>query len=169
MKGYAYFLILLVFLPAQTLLLDAMRIGGVKPDLALVLVVLLGLAHGKMSGLLWGGILGGLVDLASIGTPGINLFFKAVAGLWVGILGKTFVEVTFWVKPLLFLAVSLLHDHTGNLMLYDIPPAGLSLGDEETRRALYGGVLVLLFSIKITRGKVGHVGPLFAPGQKPGY
>jgi len=157
--------LLLLFLPAQTLLFEAWRIGGIKPDLALVLVVAFGLTDGAVAGLLWGLALGGLVDLASIGALDVNVLFKAVAGLVCGIAGQIFIDMAFWVKPIFFILISLLHDHTGNLLLYDTPLARLTLQDPETGRAFYGALVVLLLSMKITKGTIDHAGPLFTPGQ----
>jgi len=158
-------LILLFFLPAQTLLFEAWRIRGVKPDLALVLVVVFGLTEGPIAGLLWGLALGGMVDLASIGALDANVIFKAVTGLICGITGQVLIDMAFWVKPIFFMLISLLHDHIGNLVLFDVPLAGLALQDPETGRAFYGALMVLLLSVKITKGSIDHAGPLFIPGQ----
>jgi len=160
--------ILLIFLPAQTILFEAWRIGGIKPDLALVLVVAFALTDGAMAGLLWGLALGGLVDLASIGALDANVIFKAVAGLFCGIAGQVFIDMAFWVKPFFFILISLLHDHAGNLVLYNVHSIALALQDPETVRAFYGAIIVLLLSMKITRGTIDDAGPLFSPGQGSG-
>jgi len=157
-------LLVLLFLPVQTLGLEWMRLGGVKPDLALVLVVILGLSKGPWMGLLWGSVFGTLVDLFGTGTLGAGLIAKAATGMIVGGLGRLFVHMTFWAKPLLFFAVSILHDGIGELLLYEQPLSSWPLfGDDILRRALYGSVIVLLQSVRILREPSSENGRLLTP------
>ena len=72
-------------MPIQTTLMDYFSIQGVKPDLVLVVVFLIGLKMGGRNGLLMGLIMGFMMDLFSGGTLGINLLTKPFVGWIAGI------------------------------------------------------------------------------------
>ncbi len=161
-------LLIVFFLPLQTLFFEWGRIGGVKPDLALIVTTLFALSAGPMAGLFLGVALGGLNDLASIGTLGPDCLFKGGVGLVCGQAGKIIRNRALWVGPLVFLVVSLVHDHLGNFLLYDLPPTGFGLQEEVTRRALYGGLITLLLSIVSRPELIDDARPPFSAGQAPG-
>lgn len=118
MKWYYRVLIVLLLVPMQTLILEMGRVAGVKPDLGLVLAFVWGWIGGRFSGLLYGSALGAMLDLFSVGVPGLNLVLEGVAGLSAGILGHMFVNMAFWIKPVVLCGFSILHDFSGAAWLW---------------------------------------------------
>lgn len=78
----------------QTTWLEKMAIGGVKPDLVLITVFLLGLLGGEVRGTLAGLILGYFMDLLSGGVWAVHLGIKALVGFIAGLLGRSLVNVS---------------------------------------------------------------------------
>jgi rod shape-determining protein MreD len=161
-------LLIVFFLPLQTLFFEWGRIGGVKPDLALIITTLFALSAGPVAGLFLGVALGGLNDLASIGTLGTDCLFKGGVGLVCGQGGKILRNRALWVGPVVFLVVSLAHDHIGNFLLYDLPPTGAWLQDEVTRRALYGSLITLLLATVSAPELIDDARPPFSARQESG-
>lgn len=87
--------------------IEVLRLGHILPDIPLLAVVLVGLLWGPWYGLLAGFVMGGLVDLLSIGAPGVHLVGKATAGLVAGLLGKRFLMVQPGLLAVLIGAASL--------------------------------------------------------------
>jgi hypothetical protein len=120
MTWYSRVLIVFLLVPLQTLIFEKARIGGVKPDLGLVLAFVWGWMAGGSGGLLYGSALGAMLDLFSVGVPSLNLFLKMTVGLASGILGHTFANMAFWIKPLVLYGFSVLHDLSGSAYLGDV-------------------------------------------------
>lgn len=167
--------IFLFLIPAQTLLLDAIQIGGVKPDLALILVYCFAWAGGEVRGLLWGVALGGLIDLFSIGILSVNFFLKMIIGFIVGMLGKSFLALSFLWNTLIFFFVSIVHDLVGTLLVEGVGEGGLlsMIHREMIGRAFYNslfavGLLFLFAKRRAEKGAIDHAGILFTPGGNPG-
>lgn len=81
----------MVFLGAmvvQTSLLRYVSIGGVRPDLVLIIVVYLGLVRGPDAGSLSGFVFGLFEDAYSGGLLGANALIKTLLGFACGLLGK---------------------------------------------------------------------------------
>ena len=89
---YASFVLLLV--PIQTTLLDYISILGVRPDLCLVTVCLVGFLAGQGKGLGFGMGLGFVQDLFSAGGLGLNMVLKGLAGILSGLAAKTLLNMT---------------------------------------------------------------------------
>lgn len=70
---------------AQTSLAPALRIGGVAPDIPLILAVLLGLRRGPDVGCLSGFAVGLLQDVAAGGLVGAQALTKALVGFAAGL------------------------------------------------------------------------------------
>lgn len=134
--------IILFIIPVQTLLMGQVQLWGVKPDLALVLTYFLGWAVGEVNGLLWGSTLGGLIDLFSIGTLGVNVLLKAMIGFFSGLLGRSIFKPVFWVHAAILSGISLIHDLLGEFVLHREawPPPF----EEILVRGFYNGLLILL-------------------------
>ena len=80
-----WFVVMLLAVSLQSTMIPAIAVGGIRPDLVLVVVVSAALADGKETGILCG-IFGGLVqDLLSAGPFGVNTLAKMLVGLLVGI------------------------------------------------------------------------------------
>src|SRR5262245_15539008 len=71
---------------AQWNLVPAFSVGGVTPDLPLILTVLLALRHGPETGCLVGFVAGFLQDMAGGGLIGVQALTKALAGFGMGLL-----------------------------------------------------------------------------------
>ncbi|HXC61780.1 MAG TPA: rod shape-determining protein MreD, partial [Nitrospiria bacterium] len=82
MKLVWYLLILILFVPVQSILMASISLNGVQPDLGLILLYFIGLVYGEIDGVLLGLIIGFLMDLFSGGPLGPNLVSKTLLG-WV--------------------------------------------------------------------------------------
>jgi rod shape-determining protein MreD len=76
MKLVWYPLILLFFVPLQSILMTSISLNGIKPDLGLILIFFTGLVYGEIDGILLGLIIGLLMDLFSGGPLGPNIVSK---------------------------------------------------------------------------------------------
>lgn len=176
MKWRYRLLILLFFMPAQTLFLETARFGGIKPDLALILVYLFGLIYGKGEGLFWGFTLGTFLDLFSVGILGVNFGLKAALGYFAGMLGRSLLNLTFWANIAIIFGVSAFHDLMGTLFLHGIGLDGMNglislMRIEIIPRAIYNslvaGGLFLIISGKIKiKGSLEHAGVLSSSRRK---
>jgi rod shape-determining protein MreD len=73
---------------AQSSLAPALRIGGVAPDIPLILAVLLGLHRGPEVGCLSGFVLGLVQDTVGGGFVGAQALTKALVGFAAGLMGE---------------------------------------------------------------------------------
>src|SRR5207245_10282986 len=90
--GYAWLILLLV--PLQVVLVDRISLFGIRPDLPLVAVCLIGLYHGEIDALLAGIAIGFAQDLFSGGVPWGNLCLKPMLGLIAGLASRTVLNLT---------------------------------------------------------------------------
>jgi rod shape-determining protein MreD len=93
MKLIWYSLIVLLFVPVQSLLMASISLNGVQPDLGVILLYFIGLVYGEMDGILFGLIIGFLMDLFSGGPLGANLVSKTLLGWASGMIGRTLLNV----------------------------------------------------------------------------
>ncbi len=106
--------ILLCLLPAQSILLECVAFQGIKPDLFLWMVYLVGFKYGEWKG---GGIgiLSGLIlDAFSPGRMGMNIFIKGLFGFCAGILGRNLLEA----KPLFHFGMLSLFSFSQGILIY---------------------------------------------------
>ena len=85
MKLVWYSLILLFFVPVQSVLMTSISLNGIQPDLGLILLYFVGLVYGEVDGILFGLVIGFLMDLFSGGPLGPNLVSKTLLG-WVSVM-----------------------------------------------------------------------------------
>ena len=176
MKWRYRILIFLFFLPVQALFLEYFRFWGIKADLALVVIYLMGLFYGRTAGLLWGLTFGALLDLFSVGILGVDFGLKAIMGLLAGVLGKSLLNLTFVANMGIVFAFSVLHDIAGVLFFRGIEPDGMGglflfFRDEVLPRGIYNSLLaaaffVIFFKNIRVKGSIENAGPLFSPGGK---
>jgi rod shape-determining protein MreD len=129
---------------AQWSVVPALSVGGVTPDLPLVVTVFLALRRGPEAGCLAGFIAGFLQDMAAGGLIGVQALTKALAGFGMGLLvGRLWVASPLVQVPglvLLTVAEGLMRFCV--LQLFHFPA---SLGEMMIRvilpQALYNGVL----------------------------
>lgn len=171
MKWFFRITIFLLVIPVQTLLLEEIQIAGVKPDLALILVYCFSWAKGEIHGLLWGVALGGLIDLFSVGLLGVNFILKTTIGLTIGMLGRSFLNLSLLWNVLIFFFISILHDFLGTLLVEGMREGSLFLmiQPDMVGRALYNSLfavgLLFLFSKRSgEKGSFDHAGVLFSAG-----
>jgi rod shape-determining protein MreD len=174
MKWFYRIGVFLIFMPIQTLILENLRVAGVKPDLALVLVFVQGWAFGEVNGFFWGLAFGGLVDLFSIGILGTNFVLKAAVGFAAGVLGKSLLNLALWVNSIFIFVISVLHDLLGSWFLHGMNRGEFSDGiGEILTRAGYNSLVAMIFFFIFlkkpnTKGSFEYAGTLFSPGRKSG-
>ncbi|MFQ5587240.1 MAG: hypothetical protein ACE5F7_00230 [Nitrospiria bacterium] len=168
-------LIALSIIPIQTVFLEKIQIGGVKPDAALVFVFVQGWVWGAKKGFLWGLALGGMIDLFSTGMIGVTFVMKGLIGVLGGMLGKSFLHLSLQAYVLLFLMVSLLHDIAGVVFLHGLGLEELTslLTGKILIRAIYNTVFaivaILIVWEKFSRkGTFEYGGAIFSPGRRSG-
>ncbi len=175
MKWFYRVLVFLLFMPVQTLILENLRVGGIKPDLALILVFVQGWAFGEVNGLFWGFALGGLVDLFSTGILGVNFVLKAGVGFTSGVLGKSLLDLALWVNSIFIFIISVLHDMLGIFFLHGMNAAELHAGlGSMVARALYNSLFAMIFFFVFlkknsAKGSFEYAGTLLSPGRKSGF
>jgi len=108
MKVAAYVTLVLMVIPIQIMLLDRISIAGVRPDLALVTVCLIGLYRSEVETVLAGLAMGFAQDLFSGGALWGNLCLKPVLGLLAGLASRNLVNLTWTFVLALLLVLSLL-------------------------------------------------------------
>ncbi len=94
MKPVLYGVFFLTLVPMQATVLCHLSLGGVRPDLVLVSVCLIGFLRGEVQGVLSGLLLGFAQDLLSAGALGLNLVIKSGVGLLSGLIGRQVAYVT---------------------------------------------------------------------------
>src|SRR5664280_634373 len=98
MRLLAWFVVMLVSVSLQSTLIPALSIGGVRPDLVLVVVVSAALTRGRETGVLCGVFGGVLQDLLSAGPFGV--LSKMLVGLFVGFYERK-INQQNWLMPLM--------------------------------------------------------------------
>lgn len=104
MKPRVYFIILLLLIPFQASLLDPLSFAGIKPDIGLALLFIIGLTTGPGEAALAGMGIGLLQDISSASLLGLSGLTRGLAGLAAGLLGSKVLDIS---SPtvMLFLAV----------------------------------------------------------------
>ena len=129
---------------AQWSVVPALSVGGVTPDLPLVVTVFLAVRKGPVAGCLAGFVAGLLQDMAGGGLIGIQALTKALAGFSMGLLvGRLWVANPLVQVPALVLLT--LAEGLGRFMLLQLFHFPASLGDMMVHvilpQALYNGFL----------------------------
>ncbi len=108
MKRIVPFILLLLLAILQATSLNRLSILGIKPDLLLILVILLGLHRGPVSGAGYGFLAGVLLDIFSPSPLGTNAFSKTVLGFFAGAVAPLlYFEAPFIQGLFLFIAMLL--------------------------------------------------------------
>jgi len=108
MKLAAYAALVLLVIPIQIALLDRISVAGIRPDLALVVVCLIGLYRGEVEAVLVGLAMGFTQDLFSGAEHWGNLCLKPILGLIAGLASRNLVNLTWAFVLVLLLGLSLL-------------------------------------------------------------
>lgn len=89
-----YAALVLTVAPIQATLLNHVNILGIRPDLGLIVVCLVGFFGGELDGLLLGVMLGWSQDLLSAGDLWMNVVSKSGAGFLAGSAGRHLAYIT---------------------------------------------------------------------------
>ena len=108
MKVLGYAALILILVPLQVVLVDRISLFGIRPDLALVAVCLIGLYRGETEALLAGLAIGFAQDLFSGGVHWGNLCLKPILGLIAGLASRNLVNLTWVFAFGLILSLSVL-------------------------------------------------------------
>jgi hypothetical protein len=108
MKALIYFGVIVGLVPVQSVLLPHISVWGVKPDLGLVAVCLIGLIAGELDGLLVGLTLGWAMSLFSAQDLISGAVLKGTVGFVAGLVGRQVVYLSPIVLALGLLVVSCL-------------------------------------------------------------
>jgi len=93
-KPLLYVGLVLGLIPIQTTVLEHLSVAGVRPDLCLIAVSLIGLFGGLSDGVKMGVLLGFEQDLFSAGDMWVNAITKAAIGLSAGLVGRYVARTT---------------------------------------------------------------------------
>lgn len=94
MKPYVYFIILVLIIPFQASLLSPLSIVGIKPDLALAVLYIIGLLTGPIEAALAGMGIGLLQDIGSASLFGFSGLTRGLVGLGAGLLGSRVLDIS---------------------------------------------------------------------------
>jgi rod shape-determining protein MreD len=144
MKPLVYFTILLFIIPVQAGLFEPLSLGGIKPDLALVLIYVIGLLTGPMEAVLAGMAIGLFQDIGSASFIGLSGLTRGLIGLSAGLLGRRVLDLTSPSNGIFLAAFSLLEGICIALFLqlvYGSVPFFSFLAGRAVPQALYTGAL----------------------------
>jgi len=147
MKPSVYFIIFVLILPLQASLFNPVSIAGIKPDLALAVLFIIGLLTGPIEAALAGMGIGLLQDIGSASLLGFSGLTRGLVGLAAGLLGSRILDIS---NPLsvLFLAVfSLGEGLLISLFLqttYGLVPFFSTIGGRLFPQAIYTSALCFL-------------------------
>jgi rod shape-determining protein MreD len=155
MKPLVYLTILLLITPVQAGLLEPLSLGGIKPDLALALVYIIGLLTGPWEAALAGMAIGLVQDIGSASFLGFSGLTRGLIGLSAGLLGRRVLDITSPSNSIFLAAFSLLEGIAIALflqMFYGSVPFFSLIAGRILPQALYTGVLGALL-LRLTGSK----------------
>jgi len=107
MKPRVYVIILVLIIPIQATLLNPLSLGGIKPDLPLAILYIIGLLTGPAEASIAGIAIGLIQDVGSASFFGFSGLSRGLVGLGVGLLGSKALEISSPVIVLFLAAFSL--------------------------------------------------------------
>jgi len=93
MKSRYYLIIGLLLIPVQASLLTPLSIGGIRPDLGLAVLYIIGLLTGPVEAAMAGMAIGLLQDIGSSSLIGLTGITRGLAGLAAGLLGRQVLNI----------------------------------------------------------------------------
>jgi cell shape-determining protein MreD len=157
MKPRVYVLLFLLIIPVQASLFGPVSVFGVKPDLPLALLYIIGLLTGPIEGALAGICLGLLLGVGSAGLLGLDGIAMGLFGLGAGFLGQRMFDVA---SPANFIFLFVLCCLEGAAVLvfiaaiYGSGPLLEALFGRMLPQALYTGILGTLMLSYIKSGNI---------------
>jgi rod shape-determining protein MreD len=147
MKPWVYLVILLLLDPFQASLFNPLSIGGIKPDLGLALLFIIGLITGPVEGTFAGMGIGLIQDIGSASLIGFTGLSRGMLGLLAGLLGRRVLDIDNPAIILFLVAFSIAEGIFVTLFLqttYGAVPFFSLLARRIVPRALYTGLLGFL-------------------------
>jgi len=157
MKPRVYLGILLLILPFQASLLNPLSLAGIKPDLALVVVFIIGLLTGPAEAALAGMGIGLVQDIGSASLLGFSGLTRGLVGLAAGQLGIKVLDIGSPTIVLFLAAISLAEGVLISLFLqvtYGALPFFSMIAGRLLPQALVSGILGLVVLRLINRKDV---------------
>ena len=105
-----WLLAFMVALILQTSFVPAISLGGIKPDLLIIVLFFFSLKYGVMPGIFVGFFLGLGQDLYSPSLLGQNALVKTVTGALIGLFNERVMRTDPLIKTVLLLVVFIVHD-----------------------------------------------------------
>ncbi len=155
MKPWVYLVVLLLILPIQAGLLNPLSIGGIKPDIALAVVFIIGLITGPVEGAFAGIGIGLLQDIGSASLLGLTGLSRGMVGLLSGLLGRRVLDIDNPMIVLFLVALSMAEGLFIALFLqttYGAVPFLSLVAGRIVPQALYTGLCGLLL-LHLTKKK----------------
>jgi rod shape-determining protein MreD len=147
MKPRIYFIIFLLIIPVQASLFSHLSLGGIKPDLALASIYIIGLLTGPREAALAGIGIGLIQDIGTASFIGLNGLTHGLVGLFAGIVGRRVLNI---LSPLNFILVAAFSLAEGLFIalfmqvIYGSVPIFSMFFTSMLPQALYTGVLGIL-------------------------
>jgi rod shape-determining protein MreD len=144
MKSRFYIIVLLLLTPFQASLLNPLSLGGIKPDLALALIYIVGLLTTPAEATIAGIGIGLLQDIGSASLIGVSGLTRGMVGLCAGLLGKQVLDVRSPTNSIFIALFSLLEGILITLFVqvyYGSVPFFSLLTNRLLPQAIYTGLL----------------------------
>ncbi|HYA85621.1 MAG TPA: rod shape-determining protein MreD [Nitrospirota bacterium] len=93
MKPFVYLAVLLLIIPVQASLVAPLSLGGIRPDLALALIFVIGLIAGPVEGAFAGIAIGLIQDIGSANLLGLTSLSRGIIGLVAGLFGRRVLDL----------------------------------------------------------------------------
>ncbi len=93
MKPLAYCVILLLIVPVQASLFNPLSLAGIKPDISLAVLYIIGLLTGPLEATIAGMAIGLVQDISSANLIGLAAFSRGLFGLSAGLLGRRVLDI----------------------------------------------------------------------------
>jgi len=155
MKPRVYLIIFLLLIPLQGSLFEPISLAGVKPDLGLALIYIIGLLTGPAEAALAGLGIGLLQDIGSASIIGFSGITRGLVGLFAGLLGQRVLNISSPSNSLFLAVFSLLEGIAVMLflqLLYGSVPLFSLIAGRVLPQAVYTGLLgVLLLQLTNSR------------------
>jgi rod shape-determining protein MreD len=161
MKAGVYFTLFFLIIPLQASLLNSLSIAGIKPDLALALLFIIGLLTKPVEATLVGMATGVLLDIGSASHIGIMGFTRGIVGLSASLLGSKVLNITNPLNAIVLMVFGLLEGICVLLfleLLYGSVPFGSLLARHIIPQSIYTGLLgVVLFRLIAIKDVIGFL------------
>ncbi len=147
MKSRVYLMLFALAIPAQASLINPLSLFGIRPDLILAFLYIIGLLAGPAEGALAGMTLGLMQDISSAGLIGLNGITRGLFGLGAGFLGQQVLDIASPANFIFLSAFCLLEGIAVSIFLqaiYGSGPYVSALFMSTLPRAIYTGVLGML-------------------------